>query len=514
MPGTSIILYSNFAKDRNSTLRPSAAVTSVKLDCIIKEPFTPVSPTLIFNFDGTPTNFTYCQIPEFNRYYFIDGWSYSNGRWFASTTVDVLASNRESILDSTQYVLRSASRYDANLADSYYPAKSEYIYQTYEPASGYWDDTGIYVCTITGASNGETEIYAFTPSQFTNFRGILTTSAEWSDMEKITDEISTELVKMLFNPLDYITSCRWYPFNANRLEDITVNITSVPLGWWSVPASCKRLVVDTYRHSAIFSFNIADHPQKTSRGEWLNLEPYRKLFVYFPPFGQFEIPVKYIASNNYVGTWVDIDFRTGNALLSVYSSDLPISYYQSQIGVNVPLSATSVSADVTNSQIAIAGASALLGNLEYSTTSTYSGASEAILPFPGQLQYYNDPNGTTFTPSPETIRRLTGFNIGGAVEDFVSGFLTSATRMQTIGGYASAISYDNDPVAVAEYTLLVDDDNERNGRPLAKRVKLSTLSGYTTCQNPHLALPITTAENDAINAYLANGIRIDTEAAG
>ena len=66
------------------------------------------------------------------------------------------------------------------------------------------------------------------------------------------------------------------------------------------------------------------------------------------------------------------------------------------------------------------------------------------------------------------------------------------------------------PCFVVVHTKLVDDDNSKNGRPLAKSVALSTLSGYTTCQNPHVVLiGYTQSENDAVNVYLANGFYIE-----
>ena len=95
-----VTLY-KYGKERNSTAVPGSDVPHRELDCIIKDPFTLISPELILKLDGIPSEM-YCYIPDFGRYYFIESWTYSQNRWFAQTSVDVLGSRRAGIRASSQ----------------------------------------------------------------------------------------------------------------------------------------------------------------------------------------------------------------------------------------------------------------------------------------------------------------------------------------------------------------------------------------------------------------------------
>lgn len=506
-----IRFFPGFAKEHNSTAVPGDVV-HIDYDCIIKEPFVFESPIIVLSLDGSPDNMRYCYIPDFRRYYFIDVWHYNGGRWTATTSVDVLASNRNDILASSQYVLRSASNFDRNIADSYYPAKSEYQYSVLEfSGSLLWETTvanGSIILDISGANNSG-NLYLMSYSQYRAFLNYLFGNTEWPGFDEITEDISTELAKMLFNPLDYIASCRWYPISYNSLSANVsgTNVSSIPMGWWSVEVTAKRIQKGHFVLSQ--NFTIPDHPQ-IARGLWTNLTPYTTIHANVTPFGSFDIPNDIIlrfGNSNVFKAEIVIDFVTGVAFFRIYNnSDKNIFETSATVGVNFPLYSQSLSGDFSKAGAVIAGASALLGNISTDNVigNTLTQRSNRVNVNMGMLG-----NAIRDVATMPVDVASSNIDFSGAISDFVSGFLTSASKFQTLGSAESTAACRSAPYFLITYTILVDDNNIRNGRPLAKNVVLSTLSGYCTCQSPHIALPISTAENVAINSYLANGFYIE-----
>ena len=96
--------------------------------------------------------FNYAYIDEFKRYYWIDDITYDIGIWSISMHCDALASFQYDILQSNQYVVRSSSEYDNEIADTMYLTKTanyntEYVEIKYPGIGGnpnyvYTDDPG------------------------------------------------------------------------------------------------------------------------------------------------------------------------------------------------------------------------------------------------------------------------------------------------------------------------------------------------------------------------------------
>lgn len=496
-----VTLYS-FGKERNSTAVPGSDVPHRELDCIIKDPFTLTSPGLVLKLDGIPAEM-YCYIPDFGRYYFIESWTFSQNRWIATTSVDVLGSRRDGILATTQYVLRSASQFDRNIADSYYPAKSEYNFIRRDAPSDFWVSSPAdvtFVLDISGKGNA-TYLYAFSYSQFLAFSDYLLGSTEWLDLSAIADEISEQLSKMMFNPLDYIASCRIYPIKYSSFVSTMKGtaVTSIPFGWWSIKSNASRISKGQFVKTLQIGF--ADHPQAADRGNWLNLAPYTMITAYFPPFGVFEIPPEDLVfgtidnmAGRFIKATTTIDLQSGNGVLQFTNiNNNIIMEISSKVGVDMPLFAQSLDRNTDPAMSAIlSGANAIIANKD-------SGTDIPVMP---------DLSGIFGDSWQTPTIRVPDFS--GAVKNFVSGFLTASSHLQSIGSAGSMAAYTRDPSFMIVHTILVDDDNSKNGRPLAKTVVLNTLSGYTTCQTPHIVLDgYTPTENDAVNAYLANGFYIE-----
>ena len=111
-----------FSKRSNSTLRPSGTGTAA--DCEVHEPVNIMAPVMKFNL-SSPITYNYMYVQTWDRYYWIDSWTYNNGIWDATCSIDPLASWRNSIGNMTEYVLRSAYNFDSEIMDTTYPLQAE-----------------------------------------------------------------------------------------------------------------------------------------------------------------------------------------------------------------------------------------------------------------------------------------------------------------------------------------------------------------------------------------------------
>ena len=289
-----VIFYMGFSKDPRSTKKPSGGSTT--FNCTLKDTCGMLNPTIILGlgFSEAPSASMYAEIPEFGRYYFVREWVWAGAMWEVSLTVDPMATYRGEIGSQEQYILRSSARNNDNITDALYPADGGYILKRVpikgdpagtsgNPWNG-WEftyDTGMYIIGVinndTSVKAGAVSYYAFTPTGFRGFMGTMFNTLDWMQID--TAEISEELLKSLFNPIQYIVSCMWIPIYI----DVGAPISSLPFGYWALPATGWKLDLSWYRMDA--TATVLRHPQAESEFSYLNLPPFMRYTVFFPGFG-------------------------------------------------------------------------------------------------------------------------------------------------------------------------------------------------------------------------------------
>lgn len=486
-----IIKLFNFNKKTNSTKKPLATDEYVSLTGRIRTECTIINPEIDFKleqFETAPT-FNYAQIEAFNRYYFINNWTFNEGLWSASMSVDVLASFKEDIDSDREYILRSASEKDGNIIDSYYPSAINFEentkdigsvidYQLTETYTDYFDRDflqGVYVFGVIGSEGrfGITYYYA-KPGVF---KSIIQNLMNYQPTD--FGEIGAGLAKQLANPIQYITNCRWYPTPPGRLTNTS---RTIKLGYYSITAICD-IIDDTdpsdpllgsinpsvHHYYANFDISSMNHPQ-SSRGGYMNaLGNYRMVFN---PFGTFNINSVDLASSLIVGCDWWIDFTTGQAWLEGHNTQGSLLFTSSsQFGVDVP---------VTQMSFDIAG--------------TASAAASGILT--GGLS-------------------LATGNVLGAITGAVSGIVGATSASQpttsTKGTIGSLLSFKTrKPRLYVQFPYYVNDDNTNNGSPLCALRRLDQLSGFVLVQNSHFSSEeCLQTEIDMVKNYLNNGVYLE-----
>lgn len=455
-----------FSKRSNSTLRPSG--NGFVTTCEAHDPVNIMAPLMKFNLSSV-IDYNYMYVQDWDRYYWIDSWTYDKGIWLATCSIDPLASWRNSIGDMTEYVLRSSYDFDGDIVDTTYPLQAETeVVQNFLPdwsvSSG---AVGCHVVGIVGA-NGLVEYYKIDnlPEFGAYMFGTNPNSTLWDEI--IADDPGVQaggypsFMKAQFNPLQYVVSCIWYPFSIPT----SGSKVHVYFGYFDSGYQAYKINRSSY---ALFSSRIPlhNHPQYT-RGRYLNYAPYTRLRLSALPWGEVDLDTTKFSNKPtnhiYLEAWMDP--VTGSTKLYIMNGDSEtILILVGQIGVTEQLSQVLKNnlATVTGGLSAIAGVTqAAAGNIIGGIATAVSGIGNAVT-----AQY---PDVST-----------TGTN-GARIAVCPTGIWVTITHQ-----------------------LIVEEDRPNHGRPLCERRKLSSLPGYLVISDPDVSIPATKDEIEAIRQFMVSG---------
>ena len=466
-----VLLYI-FNKRENSTKCPLPSEAEQTLDMQLKEETSFLTPTLLISPEGlspagqfSPTMYNYVMIPYWQRYYYVRDWRYVGGIWECDLTVDVLASFKYNIGETEAYILRSASFYDGNLSDAYYPAKTEKQI-TNVPVADAWYNVapsgGTYVLGVINYQStgrvGAVAYYAMNNEEFASTLQYLFSNDIYFDSS--IEEISEGLFMAMFNPFQYIVSCMWFPIPPSAFGSVS---TYVKVGYWD--SRVRAIMVENLAEKTYVTATIPNHPQ-IDRGQYLNYAPYTRLTLYIPPFGEIPIDTSYLNKGNYLYSAVTIDHITGQATirLSICSGPTNLNEF-----------------NIMTERTAQIGVSIQIAQYMYDNI--------------GILESFGD-----------VISNGVIGNIGSMVGSFVRGLeAAQMPQITTSGANGSFIEYMLQPALIAEHLILADENNTEFGRPLMATRKINTMSGYIQCGEDDHPFPCTQGEKTEINQYLKNG---------
>lgn len=459
-------IFYQFAKRTNSTKRPSGGQ---EFGIDLKAPCNIINPEIKIATQSDPTGYNYCYLPTFSRYYWVKNWTYSEGLWTASLTVDTLASYREQIGNSTEYVARSSARFDGTISDGLYPATAKVQSVTTAFQGGFAETIsgGFFVIGFiakTPNSIGAVTYVVMTPGNAKKLSAKLLTDVSYLSIDNA--EISDSLTKILFNPYQYIVSCNYFPFDIAELTAHLPLVSSVDVGWWSVDVPCWILGEDNNNLTKYVSVGIPKHPQAASRGGYCNASPYTDYTIFLQPFGVIPLEASKLWGATTLSIQYTVDLFTGDSILRMFT-DTNQLVHETTAKLGVPIQLSNITFDVPSGG----------GLLQTGIAAAFGGLQAALT--------------------------------GGSFSDVGNGILNAAQAtnadVASKGATGSTIAFDSVPYMVARFKILVDDNNDDHGRPLCKRVQLSTIPGFIMVDDPDIALNATAAEIDSVKSYLKNG---------
>ena len=478
-----LVYLMSFEKKKNSTKKPTLT-DAKRFDCTLKERTSVVSPVLIFNPNNatfpatafTPGAYTYCYIPQFERYYFVSDWSYALGVWECSCTVDVLASFKTTIGNSSEYVLRSSHSYTTEVSDILYPVTTDYAVTRTIIDLGL-NSTGFYILGIisnsSAVSEGAISYYVMTATEMSNFKSYLMSETFLSanGLNNLT-EINKELVKVIYNPYQYIVSCKFFPFDYP--SSIGTAVTSINFGWWSIPMPARLISGLTLFSKQSQTFTALAHPQE-SRGRYFNHAPYTEIYLVHPMIGTILLDSNKIEKTNTVMITITADAYSGQGIIDITNTTRGIRLYESVLNLASDIPLAQINTDVIGvARTAIDSA----GNI---ASSIASGVMSGGI----------------------------GGAIGGAITGAASGILNtieaSIPILQASGQNGNKANYYIPADIYTVHRKVVDEDNTHRGRPLCKIKTISSIPGYILCSDADIDLNCFDMEKDIIVNYMNTG---------
>ena len=473
----------NFAKKDNSTARPALS-SGTEYECYLKDNSSVVDPVIVLDLPSKSnfTKYTYAYIQDFGRYYFVRDMTADGLLWDVALTCDVLATYKSEIGGSSMYVLRSSYAYDGRIIDNYYPLMT-YHTDVNTVANNPMNDnstgdtpligSGMFIIGVVGynssASNDYGSVMYYGMRQSALYRLVkallddIVTNGNGFDFTA-DPALSEALQKSIIDPLSFIKSCMWlpvsdtdvYPGHETPMPSVTVNV----FGWditlyqtYPVNASPPQ-VVDTVE------LTITAHPQAATKGAYLNVEPFTKIQLVYPPFGAFELDTAALSNQTAVVCKTYLDLISGVGYLKAYAKE------SGKILVNTK---TQVGVDIQLAQV----------------TKDYLGSVMQGAAAVGDAMSLN-------------FGSMMSNTIGSAVSAY-------KPLVSTVGGSGGFADLNGKVQLQQTFFYQVDEDNDHAGRPLCEVRQLSTIPGYQLIMDGDISISGTAGEQAAIKAYLEGG---------
>lgn len=465
-----ISFYRLVAKRNNSTYIPPTPTIGydikLKDESSLLDPYIEISEKT----NSNPRELNYCYIPSFARYYFVSEWSYNMGIWTAKLSVDVLASYKSYIQQTTAYVKYAtninALKVDPRLSD--YISNSVSSYETPAQLTPF-SDTGCYILSVISTDangyNGACALYALTQTQLSSLCSLIIS-------ESFLDGVWDSIRNSFNNPFEAIVSCRWVPFDASSLSgtDKNVYITYADTGVQG------KLLNNNFKGLSA-TMNL---PRQAQTISFLDVEPYTTATLYLPFVGIVPLDLSAYAPSNTFAIDMKCDVATGDIVYTVGRSFTEFtSTYSGNCSTPIVLSNTAPDAlGMTASGIGVIG-----------------GVASAI--------------SAVATKDPTKLGLSLGATAGGAIGELKSAQIHTQTNGAMSSRIGAKIGLTYRVVVVRKLTeSITTNRNATIGKPYFEVASLSTLTGYVQCENASVSAPCTDVERETINNYLNTGFYI------
>ena len=491
-----IEFFIGFDKRLNSTKRPGNNVVKYTLTGTLKEPSSVTSPVVNIQnipISDAPCVFTYASIPRFFRYYFVKDWVWNNGLWTVQLEVDVLATYKAEIGNTYAYIERCAGvaagetdpYYDGRIIDKLYPAKNDFTIINTNMASdcpwGNMDiDAGCYVLGVISRTTlnnvgGAVQYYALTQTQIRQLLEYMLNDQFYNDAGfSLNVQVNHDLAKCIVNPIQYITSCFWFPTGVSSFTQ--AQNTTINVGPWATIGQGKP-IVDRIGYRTGFEVTLPTHPDAATRGEYLNYPPYTTYTCTLPPFGCFPIDPAYIPENKRIRFAVQVDGITGKADLQICDHDNARFHFLSSAMFGVPIQIAQINADYLKTASSVI--SGLAGGVGAAGMALSGHPIAAI---------------TSGLMSLGSIGNALNSAMPQVISDGVNGSFLAFERLT--GTYTGIAT---------KCIKLVDEDNTENGRPLCKVRQIKKLDGYIRCGEATVNFSAFDSELTSIHTFMLQG---------
>lgn len=466
-----LILYT-FSKKRNSTARPTATGTTYEV--YLKDGTSVESP--VFLIDGVNLAYNYAKWND--HYYFIDDIVLSlNNIYEIHCSHDVLATFKDEIGNSTQFVERSASVNDPMINDVLVTQQQD-IAQVREATtniSGEWGAIAPDPGTFLIQTFGRTGVHLYGYTELNQILGILNNDAYGVTQSQLTNLINTIGLNLL-DVSAYVSNVRWVPF---ALADFSGSLDNVEVSFWELNNFQAKEITDR----SISISGTVNKPVNLYSGDFRAQSPrFTNYMLYLPGVGTVSLNALDVEAYTLTYT-MTFDIFTGEVMYFLYAqlgtNRHIIGSYSGKLACDIPYSASRTD----------------IWSIVDTLTGMSSGGS-SIMTAEHMSQVMGGAAGI-------------GMAIGQAEVKAVQNVLNPSHSFNSAVGNISKIrAFPDIRLSVANYGSK-DYLTAVAGRPLYEWRKINTLSGFVKCSNPSINIAGYSGDKDAVNSYLASGFYYD-----
>ena len=189
--------------------------------------------------------------------------------------------------------------------------------------------------------------------------------------------------------------------------------------------------------------------------------------MFFPGFGSFALDSSYHSTTHTVNFELMCDLLTGKGTLAVSGGETPYMTLNGQLGVDI-----------------------ITGGTQINTAAVALDVGKTALSV-GKSALAKDVAGTAS-------------NVVTGLGDIIESAMPNVVSMGCAGGVGHFLK----PIQIiAQCFLLADEDRERLGRPVCKKMTLS--AGYYLCEDGEVTCPATKSELAESKRYLESGVFVE-----
>lgn len=383
-----ITYYTNFSKRKNSTMQPTGGTdVTVRL----KEPTSVETPTFIATTIPNGVNY----IKWGSNYYYVEDIKYiTNDIIEIDCSMDVLATNKSSIVGSSQFV-KYYTHSNPEIVDARLSTKTK---PTISKAQGNFDTFGASSssanCGLVVTFVGEGSVGAYGMSQ-SALKTILDNTwienweTELSNVEsdypytgRFPDDIGVALqrfwanIKVFFKSAfcssDILASIKSAHMLPISVSDIGGYENKITLGGFETNTSGYLISDRIFSDGCTISI-----PWQAD--DWRRNEPYTNVYVYIPYIGLIHLSSSELASCTTVTVHLSLDKLTGSAIFSVEGSNGALLYQgQSNVASQYPVGSSNSPLPMCENAMFGATVSAMGGNMAGVVSESFIGLANTL----------------------------------------------------------------------------------------------------------------------------------------
>lgn len=443
------------AKRHNSTLIPTGGTD---IDVYLKDGSDLIAPVFKLNYSGVPA---WSMLKFENRYYFItDIYSLRQDLWEISAAVDVLATYKSNILQTSAFVLYDAAA-NTELVDSRLPIVTTPVIGTNSAQfSPYYSAMGTFI--FTAINEDGCKSYCMSGNQL---RSLMSGLHAW-----IQGEIGTPA-----SVIDAIKEVGAFLVGSGNIMSNIKGVTWVPFDYSSFTGSAETVKIGLYDDSPVSVGAIGTGFQTFSWTQRINIpwhftdwrrnSPYTQIYAYIPYIGCISIPPCNAINDSALDFEFSVNKLTGAVAVEVHGATSGETFYvgSGTTGCSIPIGISGF-----NAATAVAGA--------------FSSASSII-----------------------------AGDFVGAAKNAFNGIQSNAQSAGAIAGGAGAGLNQNIILKTVSHNTSVEPNTIAPviGTPTMANQSLTGKTGYVQTQQASVSGAMTDTEREAINNLLDGGIFIE-----